>query len=55
MVLNSDATDVLDWIVLKSLNLSLAPFVMETKKSVLYSLLLDTTVRGAVIFRSFES
>ncbi len=55
MVLNSDDTDVLDWIVLKSINLSLEPFVIETKKSVLYSLLLDTTVSGAVIFRSFES
>ena len=49
MVLNSDVIDLSDWIVFKLINSFLEPFVMVFKKSVLYSLLLDITIKGEEI------
>ena len=55
MVLNLDALELLDWTVLKLTNSFLEPFAMVFKKSVLYSLLLDITIRDAFNFGNFES
>ena len=55
MVLNSDVIDLSDWIVLKLTNSFLEAFAMVFKKSVLYSLLLDITIRDAFKFGNFES
>ena len=55
MVLNSDVIDLSDWIVFKLINSFLEPFVIVFKKSVLYSLLLDITIRGELIFGNFVS
>jgi len=54
-VLNTDALELLDWIVLKLINSFLEPFVIVFKKSVLYSLLLDITIRDALISGNFKS